>query len=120
MLNGLRTKKALDLTINILGRERIRLLGHKQNPRYVEEAIQKLEEAKGTIGARVDAYIERLEIEAEILERLDRRLRLIAESISPFMIDGAMRPEREVYRDILKTIKTITEEVKADAEKKRQ
>jgi hypothetical protein len=83
--------------------------------RLIDELVDTLTECCLTIGKKTDEYIGRLEVEAETLEILNRRLNLDVNTVRAWKNKGELRLEGELKREILKLIETITEEVKSDA-----
>lgn len=131
MLNSkLRAKGAIEATLATIGRRRLAILSKKPRPgnnldadQVEADALKRTAEILDQNGLSlakiVDAYIERLEIEAEVLERLERRLTTEIEQIRAFRTRGEPRLEYDVKADVLKLIKSITQEVKIDAAKGR-
>lgn len=124
MLNSkLRAVKVAEASMATIGRRRLAILckNHTDKEEIEAEVLRKVAETLGdhavTLGLQVDRYIERLEIEAEVLERLQRLLQTEIEQIRAFRTRGEPRLEWDVKAQVLKTIKSITEEVKLDAAK---
>jgi DNA repair ATPase RecN len=125
MLNSkLRASKILDNAITAIGRQRLQALSdgtsHDQRrAAIIKDVADYLDASFSAHAKQVDRYIERLEIEAEVLERLQRRITTEIEQVRSFRTRGEPRLEYDVKAQVLKLITSITQEVKIDAAKGR-
>lgn len=124
MLNSkLRASRIIESAVTALGRKRLQALSagkseyDQRRAAILKDVADFLDAGYSAQALQVDRYVEKLEIEAEILERLQRRLEATINQVRAFRTEGEPRLEFEVKREILKTIKQITEEVKIDAAK---
>ena len=120
MLNSkLRASNLIENAITAVGRQRLRALSDKEEhkARILKEVAAYIDAGFSAQAMQVDRYVERLEIEAEVLERLQRRLLSTINTVRAFRTHGEPRLEYDVKAEIIKTIRQITEEVKRDAAK---